>query len=61
MMRILTDEEKREYPYCLEDNFYIIEIGKYMCKCAHMCDETCVYSITPKPDEKGLELIRNSQ
>jgi hypothetical protein len=24
-------------------------------------DETCVYSITPEPDEEGLELIRNSQ
>ena len=60
-MRILTNEEIKSYPYCLVDDFVIIEIGKYTCRCAHVCDETCVYSITPKPDEKGLELIRNSQ
>lgn len=60
-MRILTAEERKSYPYCLEDSFVIIEIGKYACKCAHVRNETCVYSITPKPDEEGLELIRNSQ
>ena len=60
-MRILTNEEKRDYPYCLEDNFVLIRIGKYTCRCAHVRDETCVYHITPEPDEEGLELIRNSQ
>jgi hypothetical protein len=60
-MRILTNKEKQDYPYCLEDNFIIIEIGKYTCTCARVCDETCVFSIAPEPDEKGLELIRNSQ
>lgn len=61
MLRILTNKEKQDYPYCLEDNFIIIEIGKYTCTCARVRDETCVFSITPEPDEKGLELIRNSQ
>lgn len=60
-MRILTNEERKSYPYCLEDNFVLIRIGKYTCRCAHVRDETCVYSITPEPDEEGLELIRNSQ
>ena len=61
MMRILTNEEKRDYPYCLADAFVDIEIGKYTCRCSRMGGETCVYSITPEPDEEGLELIRNSQ
>lgn len=60
-MRILTDEERKSYPYCLADNFVLIRIGKYTCRCARVRDETCVYSITPKPDEEGLELIKNSQ
>lgn len=60
-MRILTNEERKSYPYCLEDNFVLIEIGKYTCRCSRIGGETCVYSITPKPDEEGLELIRNSQ
>jgi hypothetical protein len=60
-MRILTAEERKSYPYCLADDFVLIKIGKYTCRCSRMRDETCVYSITPEPDEEGLELIRNSQ
>ena len=55
-MRILTDEEKRDYPYCLADAFVDIKIGKYTCTCSRMCDETCVYSITPEPDEEAQNL-----
>lgn len=61
MMRILTNEEKKSYPYCLTDSFVDIEIGKYTCTCSHVSGETCVFTITPEPDEEGLELIRNSQ
>ena len=60
-MKILTNEENKKYPYCLCDNFIIITIGGYTVSAGFAGDENSVNTIHPKPDEAGLELIRNSQ
>lgn len=60
-MKILADEEKKKYPYCLCDNFIVITNGEYTVKAGFAGDENCVYAIHPEPDEAGIKLIRNFQ